>query len=1452
MKQSGLPNTSDRPVGYLRCKIYNRSILIKSLIDSGNMFGDLISEELATLLSLRITGQPKTVGTASSNGSVSILGKTKPFKIYLEGICEAVTIHPYVVRDLAHPMNLGQNFLRIYDADMSFRKKGIQLRIKGSTTMLDSSHTSLTKSTIDTRVKLLLDKFKSDGENPWSEQAEILDLRVNKVDENKDKTQDVPGVFYKDNKKAIEFSDTSTRVSNCEKSLLKAGHTTVVLMQRGRGGLPPPILHKQQNDVFLNPKKTNKWLNDKQIFVHPGTYHRDGNSVKVNVTNFGSEDKYLPKHCHVGNIVEAISHANNGVNTLDHRPTSHLTEDELLERRTYIIQQLKLDSNSMLNQNPKYKEEVIQIFLDGWDAISINEADYGLTDLMKFHIEVPKGITPARDRVRPLNPMQENDLRRQIDDWLEAEVIEPSNSPWASALVPCKKKGTDKYRWAIDYRKLNAMTVKDAFPLSHIETNLQKLAGTSIFSTLDSAGAFHTIPVHEEHRDYTAFNTPFGQYRFCRLPFGLANAPSAYSRLVQMALDRLPSGFALGYIDDIIVHSQQISDHVEHLRQVVMLHVNVGMKLNLQKCDIFKEEVQYLGHLVSADGIRMIPSYVQRIMEWPLPETGKELRSFLGFTGYYRSFIKEYAHLTHEMNKMKTGAKLEWTPPTQEKFQQLKECFQREPVRGYPQYENPEPFILDTDFSATNMAAVLSQKQDGKEVFLGCVAKKCSTAESSYAPHKGELAAVILGTKKFEHILRARQFVIRTDSRCVQFLHSMKEYRGIYARWNCYLNSFQFQLEHRAGTKQTNADALSRMPGLPEEEVVEDPTEYLHDIDDIYVIKPQAVPIITEEILKRQNESDDVISRIIKYVEEKKKPDKEERKTLGSIGMCYVNVFECLSVENGILKYQAPLLNGKTQAKRLCLPVKLYNLAFEMCHADSSGTSGHFGINNTFHKMKERFYFPHMYAQISARINNCVPCITKRTSLPKGQHQHHREQLSYFNQRVYCDVVGVLTGSPYHGRTCRYLLTIQDGFTRYLVAVPMPDQTTETIVTTLIDNWIYVFGCPETLHTDRGSSYTSNLFQEVMRALGIVKTVTPAYSPEGDRVERAHRVLGDLLRADRRYEAQRWTDKLKAALLAYNASVNRITGMSPFEAVFHRPVTLPVDIVFPFNKPEGQSWSTHVENLKLKLSQLCEVICKNQETGIMRDNARFQARSKPSFKEGDLCYYFLARVKPGLSKKLGSHWIGPWKVTKVISESLVTLYPSGNWSQNPREIAAIVNRLKRVEPFLAASTNRDTNRLDLDILAEDFDDGAEYLTYQEEFESVQPHPTILPPLTPSCPTTRDLVPEERIDENLTIDAEQDENPLISQEPRENLHNQQREDVSGSDMNHSDNMNVEPFNDSPTVNSENITPPPSISSEPQSSTPTTPTRPVREAAELARTRILFQNLSSRKPRKKREK
>ena len=1312
-------------MGYIRAKVYNRSILLKVLIDSGNLFADLISEKLAKTLNLQIYGSQKNVGTASTQGSVTVLGRTKPFRLYLEGIQDHVLVHPYVVRDLAHPLNLGQAFLRLNSADMTFRSEGIQLRLNGSVSKLAPVTSNLSRSSIDTRISKVLGTLKEQGGNPEPLVSDdVLDLRVNEVQ------PEVPGINHADKKKPLIFGDTKFRLYNKEKVLLKAGMMTVVNLGIGHPDKESVILGPEVNNVFLFPKQDHNFMNRKELLAHPGSYLRQGNEVKILVSNLSKTDTFLPAKCKLGHILEGDGYEDAEVNVLDHRPVASLSEKELVERRSFIISSLKLDENAILNKNPSAKDEVIKIFMDNWDALAISDTDYGRTDLMKFHINIPAGTQPVRSKVRPLNPVQEEDLARQLREWTEAQVIEPSMSPWASALVPCKKKGTSRLRWCLDYRKLNLLTVKDAYPLASIEGNLHKLSGATFFSTLDSAGAFHNIVIAEECRDYTSFVTPFGMYRFTRLPFGLCNAPSAYSRLVQMALDRLPKGFALGYIDDIIIHSRSLEDHIDHLRQVVALHKQCGLRLNLAKCHVVQEEVEYLGHLVSEHGVKMIPSYVERILEWTLPTTGKDLRSFLGFTGYYRAFIKEYGNLTAEMNKMKMETQVTWTEATEEKFKKLKQCFKEAPLRGYPDYNSPEPFILDTDYSALNMAAVLSQKQNGREVFLGCVAKKCNQAQSSYSSHKGEMASVILGLKKFEHILSAREFIIRTDSQCVKYLHTMKEFRGIWARWQVYLASFRFKLVHRAGKQQTNADALSRMPGLAAE--ADDNTgdiDPLHDVDDIYTLHALTNQEITKDDLRTACKADSVLVKVMDFVREGQKPSREERKPLTLIGMTFINVFEMLTVDDGILYFQYPDLNGKKSAKRICLPVSMYDIAFKLCHEDPM--NGHVGMNNTYNTLKARFYFPHMYSYVQGRINNCIPCLSKHAHLSKPVHKQHREELSYFNQRVYSDTVGPLTGALFHGKMCRHFLTIQDGYTRYLICVPVENIEAKTLAAAIVEHWCFILGCPEVLHSDRGSSFTSELFREVMNKLNIVKTVTPAYCPSSDRVERAHRTLGDIIRADRQFEARAWPAKLVLATMAYNTCVNRMIGVSPYEAMFGRPAILPVDLVFPFDRKAGRSWSNYLETQKLWFSDLSEKICKYQNTGIMRDNSRFQARSGPTFKVGDRCYYFLGRVKRGLSKKLQTRWIGPFEVKTVVSEALVVIYPVGSWSTNPREIATTIQRLRKVDPQEDQVCPQVITQVDLESIGDDLDEASEYLTYQDDFEERRPHSLMSSP--PSGP-----------------------------------------------------------------------------------------------------------------------
>jgi hypothetical protein len=1177
---------------------------------------------------------------------------------------------------------------------------------------------------IDTRVSEVLKLWKNNGENPGLPHHDMLDLRtrdpVNKyyrATNSPDKVSTLkgkppanrhtftekdpmPGLLHSEKKKIMVWAKTGRAVFVKGTQIIEPQCHSVVTLAFRQG----QKLEHKNNSVLIQPKQTSAFLNKHGLFVHPGAYKRVGDNINVLITNFGKMATKLPAHVKVGRILEGIAYEAPTLNVLDHRDPATLSPKEKAERREYIQQHLKLSVNPLLKNKPLEQEKLIQIFLQNWEAISVSDTDYGRTEAMKFQIALEPGAAPAHSRVRPLNPHQEADLKRQLDEWEKGGIIEKSMSPWASALVPCKKKGSTALRWAVDYRKVNELTIKDRFPLNSIDSNLHKLGGSTVFSCLDAIGAFHSLVVEEKSRDITSFVSPFGSYRFVRLPFGLSNAPSAYSRLVQMALDQLPCGFTLAYIDDVIIHSKTSEEHLDHVEQVLKLHAKFGMKLRLNKCHMFQTEVEYLGHMVSKEGIRMIPSYVDRILAWELPTTGKELRTFLGFTGYYRSFIKEYSFLTAEMNKAKQDNYVDWDDKMKGKFKTLKYKFQTGPVRGYPDYKNPEPFIVDTDFSAVNMAAVLSQKQDGKEVFLGCVAQKCNKAQQSYASHKGELCAVALGLQRFEHILRYRPFIVRTDSSCLKYLNTMKEYRGMFARIQAFLAGFEYKVVHRSGTLQRNADALSRMRGLKDTEEDNIETDgHMKDVEDLYHVAEE----VTLSDVQKAVQEDGVLSKIRDYVKAKHKPDKEERKTLTRMGVGYVNIFERLSVKEGVVYYKAPEVNGIRQPNRICLPLTLQDLAFRLCH--NHETMGHYGVVNTFNRMRARFHFPHMFIYVEGRVLNCINCVTKKSNRPKGTHEMHRERLSYFGQRVYTDTVKLsLSPRMFQGKLCKYILTIQDGWSRYLQAVPVPSEDAETIARALVENWVYTFGCPEVLHSDRGSAYTSKLFKEVMAALNILKTVTPAYSPEGDRVERSHQVLGNLLRADHQHDPTNWTAKLPVAVFAYNTARNRMTGLSPYEAVFGQAAVMPVDLIFPLQREEGVSWSKYVQELRGKYQRIMEKTCKAQDTALHINDPVISGRRKAELKEGDTVYWFLPRVEPGQSSKLQRKWIGPFTIRKVVSDSLIIIYPTGTWAKHPREVPTITSRVRKIDPAWMDPSSR-TRRyiVDLDNIRTEWGDGTE-------------------------------------------------------------------------------------------------------------------------------------------------
>ena len=587
-------------------------------------------------------------------------------------------------------------------------------------------------------------------------------------------------------------------------------------------------------------------LNDKALCqVLPALYR---NPKKVAMINESNEDVWLQKGSRIG-------HFNNGtkINLEDlkkckvHEVIQEVKEQSVEEGKEEIfnekdevylsvIEGLKITEDKLLKKNPMILEELKKIlfrYRNVFSAPGDVENEIGLTDLIEFKIELKPDVQPKSAKPRPLNPDQRASLKAQIEKWKRQSQIIECDSPWAAPLVHAKKAGEPGViSWAVDFRDINEKTISSSYPLPRISDNLEKLGGSRFFTTLDASSAYNTIPVEKESQKYLSFCSFLGTYAFTRMPFGHKNSPSTYARFVDLCLQKLRSESTIAYLDDIILFNKELKDHVKELEKVLQMHEKAGIKLRAKKSHLFQEEVNYLGYTVSQEGISMRSDYVETICNWKLPETGKGLQKFLGFCGYYCSFIKKFSYLTCEMQAAKKLAIIPWTKEMLYKFKTLKEKFREKPVRHYPVFNKKYPFKLTTDFSQIAIAGILSQeipdrKGELVERFIGCVARKTTPYENNYGSVKGELAALVFAIRKFEHILRYNKFLVETNA---QALRNLREPKGVYFRWLEELAGYDFTVKYKKGVTNINADALSRNPELPlpsAEEVEEESQEFV-------------------------------------------------------------------------------------------------------------------------------------------------------------------------------------------------------------------------------------------------------------------------------------------------------------------------------------------------------------------------------------------------------------------------------------------------------------------------------------------------------------------------------------------------------------------------------------------------------------------------------------------------
>ena len=462
--------------------------------------------------------------------------------------------------------------------------------------------------------------------------------------------------------------------------------------------------------------------------------------------------------------------------------------------------------------SPLQQQQLNELFREYQDVFSQGEDDLGNTPLLEHAIETHG--PPLRQPYRRQNPAVRREEMTQVQQMLSSNVIRPSNSPWASPVVMVRKK--DGSLWfCVDFRQLNAATVKDAHPLPRIDDLLDALHGAKWFSTLDLKSGYWQVPITEQDKAKTAFRTSSGQlFEFNQVPFGLCNAPATFYRLMDRVLAGLHWETCLFYLDDIIVFSSTWEENLARLREVFERLRHAKLKLGAAKCTFSTKEVSYLGHRVTEEGLLPDPSLLAAIRDIPPPTTATEVRSFLGLAGYYRRYVKGFAAIAAPLHALtRKDAVYHWSEDCQAAFDQLKTRLNMSLITAFPDFSHA--FRLYTDASTAGLGAILAQVRDGKERIICCASRALNKAEKSYPATKLECLAIVWAVAKFRPYLVAMPFEVFTDHYALQWLKTMRTGSALLHRWSAALEEYDFTVRHRPGKVQTHVDGLSRQPVGP-------------------------------------------------------------------------------------------------------------------------------------------------------------------------------------------------------------------------------------------------------------------------------------------------------------------------------------------------------------------------------------------------------------------------------------------------------------------------------------------------------------------------------------------------------------------------------------------------------------------------------------------------------------
>ncbi|KAJ9562551.1 hypothetical protein OSB04_007711 [Centaurea solstitialis] len=486
----------------------------------------------------------------------------------------------------------------------------------------------------------------------------------------------------------------------------------------------------------------------------------------------------------------------NRLETLNHKEIRRVNKSSGTaenEEQAYIM-----SSDEKCSELWSIRKKELQAILKDFEDVFASPSELPPKRALDHSITLQEGCSPVNLRAYRYGALQKNVIEELVQEMLSSGVIRPSHSNFASPVVLVKKKD-GKWRFCVDYRKLNHLTVRNQFPIPIVEELIDELHGSCYFSKLDLRSGYHQVRMNEADIGKTTFRTHEGLYEFVVMPFGLTNAPATFQSLMNSVFKPYLRRFVLVFFDDILVYSKSWSEHLQHLQSVLQLLRKNSLFARLSKCTFGSDQVDYLGYVISGNGVKADPKKIEDMVNWPKPVTIKELRGFLGLIGYYRRFVRDYGKIARPLTNLLKNGSFCWEGEADMAFQKLKEAMSRASVLALPDFE--KPFIIETDASGVGVGAVLIQDKHPIAFF-----------SRALATYERELLAIVAAIQRWKGYLLGRPFIIKTDHQALKHILEQKECHPTLQKWLSKLLGLQYTVMYNKGSDNQVADALSRRP----------------------------------------------------------------------------------------------------------------------------------------------------------------------------------------------------------------------------------------------------------------------------------------------------------------------------------------------------------------------------------------------------------------------------------------------------------------------------------------------------------------------------------------------------------------------------------------------------------------------------------------------------------------